>query len=42
MTHPDMITEAVQPMISDEKILVTNLLGKINDISEFENRNVSK
>ena len=42
MTHPDMITEAVQPMVSDEKILVINLLGKIKDISEFENRNCIK
>ena len=42
MTHPDMISEAVQPMIEDEKILVTNLLGRINGDDEFENLNCIK
>lgn len=42
MTHPDMISEAVQPMLNDPDILVVNLLGKIKDQSEFEDRNCIK
>lgn len=42
MTHPDMITEAISPMIDDPNIMVTNLIGKINDIVEFEDRNCIK
>lgn len=42
MTHPDMITEAVQPMLDDESIQVVNLLGKISDVAEFEDRNCIK
>ena len=42
MTHPDMISEAVQPMLNDPDIQVVNLLGQINDQSEFEDRNCIK
>ena len=42
MTHPDMITEAVQPMLDDPNILVVNLLGDIETIDEFEDRNCIK
>ena len=42
MTHPDMITEAVRPMLQDPSIKVTNLLGKITSTSEFEDRNCIK
>ena len=42
MTHPEMIQEAVQPMLEDEKILVTNLLGSISDGKELEDRNCIK
>ena len=42
MTHPKMINEALQPMIEDNKIVVTNLLGQINGNDEFENRNCIK
>jgi 3-deoxy-manno-octulosonate cytidylyltransferase (CMP-KDO synthetase) len=42
MTHPDMIAEAVQPMLDDPGIQVVNLLGKIKDIAEFEDRNCIK
>ncbi len=42
MTHPDMITEAVQPMLDDPTILITNLLGKIKSLEEFEDRNCIK
>lgn len=42
MTHPDMITEAVTPMINNPDILVTNLLGDIKNEEEFEDRNCIK
>lgn len=42
MTHPDMIAEAVQPMLDDPSIEVVNLLGRISDIAEFEDRNCIK
>ncbi|NHQ59192.1 3-deoxy-manno-octulosonate cytidylyltransferase [Chlorobium sp. BLA1] len=42
MTHPDMIAEAVQPMLDDSDIQVTNLLGQIKDTAEFEDRNCIK
>lgn len=42
LVHPDMISQAVQPMLADPSILVTNLLGKIRDASEFEDRNCIK
>jgi len=37
-----MITEAVAPMLNDPEILVTNLLGDIENIEEFEDRNCIK
>lgn len=42
MTHPDMIIEAITPMLSDNSISVVNLLGDINTIEEFEDRNCIK
>jgi 3-deoxy-manno-octulosonate cytidylyltransferase (CMP-KDO synthetase) len=42
MTHPNMINEAVEPMLSDESIEVTNLIGKIETREEFEDRNCIK
>ena len=42
MTHPNMITEAVQPMLDDASIQITNLLGQIKDSAEFEDRNCIK
>lgn len=42
MTHPDMIAEAVQPMLDDPRIQVINLLGEIKDATEFEDRNCIK
>ena len=42
MTHPDMIAEAVQPMLNDPTIQVVNLLGEIKDVAEFEDRNCIK
>jgi 3-deoxy-manno-octulosonate cytidylyltransferase (CMP-KDO synthetase) len=42
MINPNMIEEALQPMIDDPTIKVLNLYGVINDISEFEDRNCIK
>jgi 3-deoxy-manno-octulosonate cytidylyltransferase (CMP-KDO synthetase) len=42
MTHPDMIAEAVQPMLDEPELLVVNLLGHIKDQAEFEDRNCIK
>lgn len=42
MTHPDMIAEAVQPMLEDSSIQVINLLSEIKDSAEFEDRNCIK
>jgi 3-deoxy-manno-octulosonate cytidylyltransferase (CMP-KDO synthetase) len=42
MTHPDMIAEAVQPLLNDAEVQVVNLLGRIKDTAEFEDRNCIK
>lgn len=42
MTHPDMIDEAVQPLIDDPAVQVVNLLGQIADDAEWEDRNCIK
>lgn len=42
MTHPEMIAEAVQPLLDDPAVYVVNLLGKIKDTAEFEDRNCIK
>jgi 3-deoxy-manno-octulosonate cytidylyltransferase (CMP-KDO synthetase) len=42
MIHPDMISEAISPMLDDPKILITNLLGKIESNVEFEDKNCIK
>jgi 3-deoxy-manno-octulosonate cytidylyltransferase (CMP-KDO synthetase) len=42
MTHPDMIAEAVTPMMNNSEIIVTNLLGAIKSEEEFEDRNCIK
>ncbi len=42
MVHPDMLTEAVGPMLDDSSVLITNLLGSIDSIKEFEDRNCIK
>jgi 3-deoxy-manno-octulosonate cytidylyltransferase (CMP-KDO synthetase) len=42
MTHPDMIDEAVQPLAEHPDVQVVNLLGKIKDAAEFEDRNCIK
>jgi 3-deoxy-manno-octulosonate cytidylyltransferase (CMP-KDO synthetase) len=42
MIHPDMISEAVGPMLQDSSLQVVNLLGKIESTVEFEDRNCIK
>jgi 3-deoxy-manno-octulosonate cytidylyltransferase (CMP-KDO synthetase) len=42
MTHPEMIREAVTPMLNDQGIFITNLLGDIETVEEFEDRNCIK
>jgi len=42
MTHPDMIAEAVQPLLDHPELQVVNLLGTIADEVEFEDRNCIK
>lgn len=42
MTHPDMITEVLQPMLNDESIYLVNLLGAIKEPQDFEDKNCVK
>lgn len=42
MIHPEMISEAVGPMLDNPEVLVTNLLGAIESVEEFEDRNCIK
>ena len=42
MVHPNMITEAVKPLINNPEKLITNLLGLIKDEKEFQDRNTIK
>jgi 3-deoxy-manno-octulosonate cytidylyltransferase (CMP-KDO synthetase) len=42
MTKPEMLAEAVKPFFEDPSVQVTNLLGKIQNDREFEDRNCIK
>lgn len=42
MIHPDMISEALNPMLQDAALQVVNLLGRIESTAEFEDRNCIK
>ena len=42
MIHPEMISEAVNPMLEDSALQIVNLLGKIESVTEFEDRNCIK
>ncbi len=42
MIHPQMVSEALAPMLSDESVQVVNLLGSIATLEEFEDRNCIK
>ena len=42
LIKPEMIEEAVNPFFHSNEINITNLLGEIKDIKEFEDRNCIK
>jgi 3-deoxy-manno-octulosonate cytidylyltransferase (CMP-KDO synthetase) len=42
LTHPDMIDEAVNPMLDDSNIKITNLAEKLTNIKDYENPNEVK
>jgi 3-deoxy-manno-octulosonate cytidylyltransferase (CMP-KDO synthetase) len=42
MIHPDMISEAIDPMLVDPTCQIVNLLGEIESAAEFEDRNCIK
>jgi len=42
LVYPEMITEALTPFFNDPNVLVSNLLGKITKVEEFEDRNCIK
>jgi 3-deoxy-manno-octulosonate cytidylyltransferase (CMP-KDO synthetase) len=42
MIHPNMITEAISPMLDEPEILITNLMGKIENKKEFRDKNCIK
>lgn len=42
MTCSEMIEESVSPLLKDSMVKVSNLLGKIESINEFEDRNCIK
>ncbi len=42
MIHPEMISEALAPMLRDPSLQVVNLLGRIESTAEFEDRNCIK
>jgi len=42
MIHPDMIAEAVQPLLDEPAVNVVNLIAPIGDAAEFEDRNCIK
>lgn len=42
LTYPQMIDEAVKPMLDDGKILITNLMADLPDLASFENPNEVK
>ena len=42
MVHPEMIAEAIQPLLDDASVQVANLLAPIDNDAEFEDRNCIK
>lgn len=42
LTFPEMIDEAVQPMIEDKTVLITNLVADLDTLESFENPNEVK
>lgn len=42
MTRPEMIDEAVRPLLNDRSVLITNLVAPIETVAEFEDPNEVK
>lgn len=42
MTRPEMIDEAVRPLLDDDSVLITNLVASIATVEEFEDPNEVK
>src|SRR6185503_13080634 len=42
LVHPDMVDEAVAPLLADPRVRITNLLGHISGEAEFDDRNCIK
>jgi 3-deoxy-manno-octulosonate cytidylyltransferase (CMP-KDO synthetase) len=42
MVCPEMLSQAIKPLIEDHNVVVTNLMGDIESIAEFEDRNCIK
>jgi len=42
MTRPEMIDEAVQPLLNDDTIVITNLVAPLETVEEFEDPNEVK
>lgn len=42
MTRPEMIEQAVRPLLEDPSVLITNLVGPIKTVKEFEDPNEVK
>lgn len=42
LVYPEMIDEAVGPLLADPRVRITNLLGRISGDEEFEDRNCIK
>lgn len=42
LIHPDMIDEAIEPLLADESILISNLCGEIKNEDEWKDPNTVK
>jgi 3-deoxy-manno-octulosonate cytidylyltransferase (CMP-KDO synthetase) len=42
MDTPNMITEALEPMLRDNSVNIVNLMGRIDSVAEFEDPNTVK
>ena len=42
MIQPEMISEAVEPLIRNQNVYITNLIGKIKNNIEFKDKNCIK
>ena len=42
MDTPDMITQAIEPMLREDSVQIVNLMGRIESLAEFEDPNTVK